>query len=244
MDISPPIYRTNSFGELVSTHTPSVPKTVLMAGETYVAPPAYDASNHEIALLDRNTGKWNIVPDYRGTVYFLADATKMTIQAPNVVPPEDAIYEAPLYKYHTSYDKLNKKWVFDYTSCRNDLYELIEDQKRAGAYAPLSIDGVLWDNDEWANIRAAQLHKVFSDNPDKVFEDFYPNADVAIALNKAKYDIWGYVILAECDRVFGWRTAMRSVVEKDSNPERLMSYFDSIRYIPTKYDAQGKPIEG
>lgn len=244
MATASPIYRTDQQGLLVSIYTPSVPPVMLQRGETYEAPPAYSATDHEVAILGWTTGVWTVVPDYRGTVYYTAAGKKVTITTVNTIPPDDAIYTAPLYKYHTQWDNVNKKWIFDYTSCRADLYALIEEQKRLGAYNPLVIDGVAWDNDEWANIRAAQLHKVFSDNPDTVFENFYPNADVAIALNKEKYDIWGYVILAECNRVFSWRTTMRSMVEKDSNPERLMSYFDSIRYISTEYDAQGKPIEG
>jgi hypothetical protein len=43
----------------------------------------------------RSSGAWSVVPDYRGTIYWLPDGSRHEINDLDVVPPQDALFEAP-----------------------------------------------------------------------------------------------------------------------------------------------------
>lgn len=52
-----------------------------------------EAGAHEIALIV--DGQWKVVPDFRDTVYWLADGSEHRIVAIGVLPPEDALSSPP-----------------------------------------------------------------------------------------------------------------------------------------------------
>lgn len=55
------------------------------------APPAIGPNEAAI----RSNGAWSLVPDYRGTVYYLPDGSKRDITELGIAPPADALSDPP-----------------------------------------------------------------------------------------------------------------------------------------------------
>lgn len=81
-------------GQSVAVPDPLVQgRALIPASATTKKPPA--AGKNEAAVFDPAKDAWATVPDYRGTVYWLADGTKHTIDQLNVKPPDDALSTPP-----------------------------------------------------------------------------------------------------------------------------------------------------
>lgn len=236
------IFKTNRNREYVGSYTPTSAKQFLTLGETYKAPPV--TTENEVAILDVDKDEWLVLPDHRGESYYTSNGSKVTITQPGEVFPSGAITVAPETKYHNRWDNESKRWIFDYAKCREDLYAQIEDEKRKAQGNGILINGVLWDSDQMAEIRLTQLWLIFIEMPTFETTDFYANSDTPILMNKAVHTGWRMANTHHLQNIFGWRTEAREAVKETTNTTQLMRYFDTLKFIPTEYNADGSPQEG
>lgn len=73
--------------------SPREPGKYLMPANATNLPPPQTEKN-ECAVW--KNGEWEVKPDFRGTIYYLADGTEHTIDAIDVVPQENALFEKPI----------------------------------------------------------------------------------------------------------------------------------------------------
>ncbi|MFS4437846.1 hypothetical protein ACMA5I_06510 [Paracoccaceae bacterium GXU_MW_L88] len=78
-------------GTTVARRDPLDGNALVPAGATTIAPP--EGRHRESAVW--NGVAWEIVPDFRGYVYWTEDGTKHEIQSLDEVPPQGALSEAP-----------------------------------------------------------------------------------------------------------------------------------------------------
>jgi hypothetical protein len=79
-------------GETTAQESPREPSLYLMPPNTTAKIPP-EIGDHECAIFGNES--WDIKPDYRDVTYWLPDGTEHTIDAIDVVPPENALYEKP-----------------------------------------------------------------------------------------------------------------------------------------------------
>ena len=73
---------------------PKVPdRTVVPRYATLIAPP--ETATDQVARFDMEHGAWSVIPDRRGTTYWLADGSEHLIDMAGIALPKDALLEPP-----------------------------------------------------------------------------------------------------------------------------------------------------
>jgi len=239
-----PVYRTNKLGELSDTFYPNEMYIHLKVGETRKEPPR--TQSDEVALLNHQTGEWEVVPDYRGFKHYTLSGEEIIITMPNVTPPENAITIAPESPYHTTWEPNEGFWAFDKERCVRDLLEQIESHKRMALGGGIKIGDVVWDTDYMAELMLTQiwLRIVEMENNNEVFveDNFYPNSDLRMTIDANVHAIWRKANEHRKREIFAWRAASRELVSQADHSETLLGLFDTLTYKCCDYTSEGEPI--
>ncbi|HET8686126.1 MAG TPA: DUF4376 domain-containing protein [Methanosarcina sp.] len=90
-------------GSFTAPVDPLDKKPIIMSFSTDQAPPTVSTNQRAVFLtvdglvpLNYKLGVWKVVPDYRGTTYWLPDGTEVNINELNVVPPKRSFNYRPI----------------------------------------------------------------------------------------------------------------------------------------------------